>query len=100
MSQRGGFVWSTEIEPLPREEGSWIGILVLDDHLSVDFPEFPRDGFPYLQLLWDFFFSLEEFWQAVIHYFLGRLKHVIFCAQTRTPSSLFLASQGVIRPEQ
>lgn len=61
MSQRGGFVWSTEVEPLPREEGSWIGILVLEDHLSVDFPEFPRDGFPYLQLLWDFFFPLRNF---------------------------------------
>lgn len=51
---------STEVESLPREEGSWAGKLMLKDHLSADFPEFPHEGFPTSGSLGDFFFPLEK----------------------------------------
>lgn len=49
---RDGFVSSTEAEPLPREEGSWMGMPV---PLSADSPEFPCESFPTPSSKGDFF---------------------------------------------
>lgn len=53
-----GFVSSTEVEPLPREEGSWMGMPV---PLSADSPEFPCESFPTPSSKGDFFSPLKNF---------------------------------------